>query len=110
MVIEIKPSFVETSQSFIKYIKFYGGYYYQWYVGISTNPKHSFLNIHKVDMLSKSWILSNECHKSIAQFLKKFLISIGCFNNSDLDYYEPGQIPSIYLFRMHDGSKLIEAI
>ncbi len=110
MLIDIKPSFVETSQAFIKYIKFYGGYYYQWYVGISTNPKHSFLNIHKVDMMSKSWILSNECPIPIARFLENFLTSIGCFNDPELDYYEPGQIPSVYLFKMHDGSKLIESM
>ncbi len=100
MLIDIKPSFIETTSLFIKYIKMYGGYYYQWYVGISINTKHSFLNIHEVDMLKKSWIISSECPMYFAKCLKKFLTAIGCINNNELDLYEPFYYPRVYLYRM----------
>ncbi|MCP3923622.1 MAG: hypothetical protein GY714_13665 [Desulfobacterales bacterium] len=100
MLIDIKLSFVETTSLFIKNIKIYGGDYYQWYVGISIDPKHSFLNIHEVDMLEKSWIISSECPIDFAKYLKNFLITIGCLNNIELDLYEPGHNPRVYLYRM----------
>ncbi len=100
MIVDIEPSFVETTKIFIKNIKMYGGNYHQWYVGISIDTKHSFLNIHEVDMLKKSWIISSECPMYFAQYLKKFLTAIGCLNNDELDLYEPYHYPRIYLYRM----------
>ncbi|MCP3924950.1 MAG: hypothetical protein GY714_20425 [Desulfobacterales bacterium] len=84
----------------LKCLIMFGVYCYQRYVGGSINTKHSFLNIHEVDMLKKSWIISSECPMYFAKCLKNFLITIGCINNNELDLYEPFHNPRVYLYRM----------
>ncbi|MCP3925296.1 MAG: hypothetical protein GY714_22205 [Desulfobacterales bacterium] len=103
MRIEIKPSFVETSYDFLRFIEMFGGGFFKWYVGLTTDTKRSFLEIHRVDMLEKQWIISNECPVYKAIFIKRFLLSMGCVNTPELDLYEVEKNNLyVYLYRMKE--------
>jgi hypothetical protein len=82
-------------------MRVFGGNNNQWYVGLTNDPKHSFLNIHKVDILEIGWILSERSQIHHLNFLIKYLTQIGCKNNPELDMKEPDQI---YLYMITDNT------
>ncbi len=102
MYIFINPDFSSTASEFIKCIRYFGGDFNQWYVGLTNNPKESFLNIHNMDVLDKNWILSNKCHTYQLLFLKTLLTQMGIQNNPEYDLNNPDQI---YLYQISDKTK-----
>ncbi|MCP3927425.1 MAG: hypothetical protein GY714_33115 [Desulfobacterales bacterium] len=97
MYVDIKPDFTSTASEFIKCIRFFGGSYNKWYIGLTNDAKHSFLNIHKLDMHNPGWILSNRCDLNTLRFVKQLLTEMGCKNSIELDMNEPDQI---YLYKI----------
>ncbi|MCP3923772.1 MAG: hypothetical protein GY714_14415 [Desulfobacterales bacterium] len=83
-------------------MRIFGGSNYQWYVGLTNDPKHSFLNIHNVDILEIGWILSERSPIHQIDFVKNYLTQIGCKNNPELDIPDPDQI---YLYKISDNTR-----
>ncbi|MCP3925848.1 MAG: hypothetical protein GY714_25050 [Desulfobacterales bacterium] len=103
MYVDIKPDFTSTAGEFIKCIRLFGGSYNKWYIGLTNDAKHSFLNIHKVDMYhNPGWILSNRCDFNILRFVKQLLTGMGCQNSIELDMNEPDQI---YLYKISECTR-----
>ncbi|MCP4162777.1 MAG: hypothetical protein GY760_22175 [Deltaproteobacteria bacterium] len=100
MYIEIKPDFTATVCELLKWIKFFGGNYNHWYVGLTNDSKHSFLDIHKLDLLEEAWILSKKNSSPQLYFAKKLLTEMGCQNIPELDMNEPDQI---YLYQIREN-------
>jgi len=78
-------------------LRIYGGFYHQWYVGLTSDSKYSFIEVHKLDLLRTDWILSERTEMPVLGFLKKIFTQMGCKNNTELDMKFPDQI---YLFKI----------
>ncbi|MCP3921176.1 MAG: hypothetical protein GY714_01190 [Desulfobacterales bacterium] len=102
MYIYTKPDLTSNVSSFISCMRMFGGSNNEWYVGLTNNPKHSFLTIHNVDILEIGWILSEKCPKHHIDFLKNYLTQIGCKNNPELDMKDADQI---YLYKINDRTR-----
>ncbi|MCP3925185.1 MAG: hypothetical protein GY714_21635 [Desulfobacterales bacterium] len=96
MYIQIDTNYVETLVKFQNLICSCGGPYYQWYVGLTRDPEHSFTDIHKIDFNNTHWILSNKCSPAIMRYAKNILITLGCKFNKELDMRDSDRI---YLYR-----------
>ncbi|MCP3921433.1 MAG: hypothetical protein GY714_02490 [Desulfobacterales bacterium] len=102
MYIDINTNFIESANAFKKCISMFGGNYNEWYVGLTNNPKHSFLNIHQIDVMEQNWILSNPCSTVVILYARKLLISMGCINNRELDMKNSDRV---YLYKMSKESR-----
>ncbi|MCP4158542.1 MAG: hypothetical protein GY760_00590 [Deltaproteobacteria bacterium] len=102
MYVYSKPDLTSNVSSFISCMRIFGGSNYQWYVGLTNDPKHSFLNIHNVDILEIGWILSERSPIHQIDFVKNYLTQIGCKNNPELDIPDPDQI---YLYKISDNTR-----
>ncbi len=101
MYIKINPDFISTASEFIKCIQSFGGSFNDWYVGLTKNPRHSFINVHNASMHDNGWILSSPCPSYVLYFVKTFLTSMGCENNIDFDMEDSDRI---YLYQMEPVS------
>ncbi|MCP3922035.1 MAG: hypothetical protein GY714_05545 [Desulfobacterales bacterium] len=102
MYVYTKPGLTANISSFISCMRVFGGSNYQWYVGLTNDPKQSFLNIHNVDIQEIGWILSERISIHQLNFLKNYLTQIGCQNNLELDMPDPDQI---YLYQIRDYTR-----
>ncbi|MCP3922140.1 MAG: hypothetical protein GY714_06095 [Desulfobacterales bacterium] len=96
MYIKINTNFVDTLVKFNDILSSYGETYDQWYVGLTRDPRHSFVDIHKVDFNNIHWILTNKCSPAITVYSKKTLIALGCKYNKELDMDRPDRV---YLYK-----------
>ncbi|MCP3925827.1 MAG: hypothetical protein GY714_24945 [Desulfobacterales bacterium] len=85
MYIKINTNFVDTLVKFKDILSSYGGTYDQWYVGLTRDPRHSLVDIHKVDFNNIHWIITNKCSPAIIRYAKHILITFGCRYNNELD-------------------------
>ncbi|MCP3924285.1 MAG: hypothetical protein GY714_17050 [Desulfobacterales bacterium] len=102
MYVYSKPDLTSNVSSFISCMRIFGGSNRNWYVGLTNDPKHSFLNIHNVDIEEIGWILSERSPIHQIDFVKSYLIQIGCINNPDLDMHDPDQI---YLYQIRENTR-----
>ncbi|MCP4162039.1 MAG: hypothetical protein GY760_18355, partial [Deltaproteobacteria bacterium] len=96
MYVYTKPDLISNVSSFISCMRIFGGSNYQWYVGLTNDPKHSFLSIHNVDIQEIGWILSERSPLHQLNFIKNYLTQIGCKSNDELNLPDPDQI---YLYK-----------
>ncbi|MCP3922707.1 MAG: hypothetical protein GY714_09005 [Desulfobacterales bacterium] len=102
MYIKITSNFIETANEFIRCIRLFGGEFNEWYVGLTRDSKHSFLEIHQVDLLEKHWILSNESSDAMILYARKFLVELGCQNKRSLDMDNSNRI---YLYQISENTR-----
>ncbi len=96
MYIKINTNYVDTLVKFNDILSSYGGTYDQWYVGLTRDPRHSFVDIHKVDFNNIHWILTNKCSPVTMRYAKNILIKLGCKYNKTLDMRNSDRV---YLYR-----------
>ncbi|MCP3924399.1 MAG: hypothetical protein GY714_17630 [Desulfobacterales bacterium] len=99
MYIDIDPYFTDGAEDFTRHIK---GEFEEWYVGLTADPKHNLLTVHRVDMIAKNWILSNQCTPQVLSDVKKRLVSMGCKNSDDLDMDDPNRV---YLYQIKQNTR-----
>ncbi|MCP4159018.1 MAG: hypothetical protein GY760_02995 [Deltaproteobacteria bacterium] len=102
MYVYSKPDLISNVSSFISCMRIFGGSNSQWYVGLTNDPKHSFLNIHNVDIEEIGWILSERSTLHQINFIKQYLTQISCKNNPELDMKKPDQI---YLYKISENTR-----
>ncbi len=102
MYVEITSNFIETSNEFIRCIRLFGGDFNEWYVGLTRDSKHSYLNIHKVDLLERHWLLSYESSDAMILYARKFLVELGCQNNRAFDMENSNRV---YLYQISDNTR-----
>lgn len=102
MYVEIGSNFIDIISDFLRGIQLFGGGFHGWYVGLTRDSKHSFLNIHQVDLLEKHWIMSNKSSDLYIQYVRKLLVSLGCQNNKSLDMENSNRV---YLYQTGADTK-----
>ncbi len=102
MYIEITSNFIETSNEFIRCIRLFGGDFNEWYVGLTRDSKHSFLEIHQVDLFERHWLLSNKSSNAMILYARKFLVELGCLNNWDFDMENSNRV---YLYQINENTR-----
>jgi hypothetical protein len=64
----------EIIDAFVKFIHDFGGTYYQWYIGIASDPEKRLFNDHMVDRKNDTWKYENAGSEKNARTIEKYLM------------------------------------
>lgn len=86
--------------AFAKFIHDYGETYYQWYIGIASDPEKRLFNDHMVNRKIDAWKYENAGSEKNARAIEKYLIEkFGAQGNTG---YGDSSTTYIYAYRISD--------
>ena len=71
----MSPVNINVVKEIIEFMRRFGGYYAEWYVGITDEPRSVLFNEHHVNEKSNSWIFKNTDSGETAKACQEYIMN-----------------------------------